>query len=160
VWLHLAVEVAEKVGEFGSPAGCGEVPPRSPRPTVVGSPYPPIRASVSSGPRVGLTTALVRPLLDACPACPSPTSPTLGAAQPRTQPPAVDGPVRVTNPLLDVLAVLLAAFEDDRREMHGWAIMKATARSGPTVYGVLDRLEDAHLITGRWEDHHPQLNRR
>jgi PadR family transcriptional regulator, regulatory protein PadR len=72
----------------------------------------------------------------------------------------MDGPVRVTNPLLDVLAVLLAAFEDDRREMHGWAIMKATARSGPTVYGVLDRLEDAHLITGRWEDHHPQLNRR
>lgn len=55
----------------------------------------------------------------------------------------MDGPVRVTNPLLDVLTVLLEAFEDDRRELHGWAIMKATARSGPTVYGV----------TGRWEDH-------
>lgn len=65
----------------------------------------------------------------------------------------MDGPVRVTNPLLDVLTVLLEAFEDDRRELHGWAIMKATARSGPTVYGVLDRLEDAHWITGRWEDH-------
>lgn len=71
----------------------------------------------------------------------------------------MDGPVRITNPLLDVLAVLLEAFEDDRRELHGWAIMKATARSGPTVYGVLDRLEDAQWITGRWEDHHPQPNR-
>jgi PadR family transcriptional regulator, regulatory protein PadR len=71
----------------------------------------------------------------------------------------MDGPVRVTNPLLDVLEVLLEAFDDSRRELHGWAIMKATARSGPTVYGVLDRLEDAHWITGRWEDHHPQPNR-
>jgi PadR family transcriptional regulator len=71
----------------------------------------------------------------------------------------MDGPVRVTNPLLDVLTVLLEAFEDGGRELHGWAIMKATARSGPTVYGVLDRLEDAHWITGRWEDHHPQPNR-
>ncbi|MGH3718939.1 MAG: PadR family transcriptional regulator [Pseudonocardiaceae bacterium] len=68
-------------------------------------------------------------------------------------------PVRVTNPLLDVLEVLLDAFDDDRRELHGWAIMKAAARSGPTVYGVLDRLEDADWITGRWEDHHPQPNK-
>lgn len=69
------------------------------------------------------------------------------------------GPVRVTNPLLDVLEVLLEAFDNDRQELHGWAIMKAAARSGPTVYGVLDRLEDAEWITGRWEDHHPQPNK-
>lgn len=68
-------------------------------------------------------------------------------------------PVRVTNPLLDVVEVLLEAFDDNRRELHGWAIMKAAARSGPTVYGILDRLEDADWITGRWEDHHPRPNK-
>lgn len=71
----------------------------------------------------------------------------------------MDGPVRVTPPTLDVLEVLLEAFYNDRQELHGWAIMKAAARSGPTVYGVLDRLEDADWITGRWEDHHPQTNK-
>lgn len=71
----------------------------------------------------------------------------------------MDGPVRVTDPLLDVLEVLLKAFDNDKQELHGWAIMKATHRSGPTVYGVLDRLEDAHWIIGRWEDHHPQPNK-
>jgi len=71
----------------------------------------------------------------------------------------MDGPVRVTKPLLDVLEVLLDAFDNDRQELHGWAIMKVTARSGPTVYGVLDRLEDTEWIIGRWEDHHPQPNK-
>jgi PadR family transcriptional regulator PadR len=71
----------------------------------------------------------------------------------------MDGPVRVTNSLLDVLEVLLEAFDNDKQELHGWAIMKAVARSGPTVYGVLDRLEDADWITGRWEDHNPQPNK-
>jgi PadR family transcriptional regulator PadR len=71
----------------------------------------------------------------------------------------MDGPVRVTDPLLDVLEVLLKAFDNDKQELHGWVIVKATHRSGPTVYGVLDRLEDAHWITGRWEDHHPQPNK-
>jgi DNA-binding PadR family transcriptional regulator len=71
----------------------------------------------------------------------------------------MDGPVRVTNPLLDVLEVLLEAFGNDGQELHGWAIMKAVARSGPTVYGVLDRLEDANWITSRWEDHNPQPNK-
>jgi PadR family transcriptional regulator PadR len=61
------------------------------------------------------------------------------------------GPVRVTGPLLDVLEVFLQALNDDQ-ELHGWAILKATKRAGPTVYGVLDRLEDAEWITGRWED--------
>ena len=67
------------------------------------------------------------------------------------------GPVRVTGPLLDVLEVFLQALADDQ-ELHGWAIMKATKRAGPTVYGVFDRLEDAGWITGRWEDQPPNAN--
>jgi DNA-binding PadR family transcriptional regulator len=67
-------------------------------------------------------------------------------------------PVRVTGPLLDVLDVFLLAFDGDA-ELHGWAIMKAVKRSGPTVYGVLDRLEDAGWISGRWEDQHPEPNK-
>jgi hypothetical protein len=47
-------------------------------------------------------------------------------------------PVRVTQPLLDVFQAFLQAL-DAGAELHGWAIMKATARSGPTVYGILDR---------------------
>lgn len=66
------------------------------------------------------------------------------------------GPDRVTNPLLDVLEVFLQLLGSNADELHGWAIMKATKRSGPTVYGVLDRLEDCGWITGRWEDQHPE----
>ena len=65
------------------------------------------------------------------------------------------GPMRVTNPLLDVLEVLLQAFVN-HDDLHGWAIMKATKRSGPTVYGVLDRLEEANWISGQWEDENPE----
>jgi DNA-binding PadR family transcriptional regulator len=71
----------------------------------------------------------------------------------------VDEPVRVTNSLLDVLTALLEAFDKNGQELHGWAIIKATGCSGPTVYGVVDRLEDAGWITGRWEDHNPQPNK-
>jgi DNA-binding PadR family transcriptional regulator len=67
------------------------------------------------------------------------------------------GPVRITGPLLDVLEVFLQAFADDQ-ELHGWAILKATKRAGPTVYGVLDRLEDAGWVTGRWEDQPTDTN--
>jgi PadR family transcriptional regulator, regulatory protein PadR len=67
------------------------------------------------------------------------------------------GPVRITGPLLDVLEVFLQALTDDQ-ELHGWAILKATKRAGPTVYGVLDRLEDAGWITGRWEDQPPNAS--
>lgn len=69
------------------------------------------------------------------------------------------GLVRVTNPLLDVLEVLLDDFATPGAELHGWVIMKRTKRSGPTVYGVLDRLEDATWIEGRWEDQPPEANR-
>ena len=57
---------------------------------------------------------------------------------------------RVTDATLDVLEVLLQA-HGDGRDIHGWEIKKATRRSGPTVYGVIDRLEDAGLIEGHWE---------
>ena len=63
---------------------------------------------------------------------------------------------RITKPLLDVLEVLLEAHEDNDRELHGWAIMKSVARSGPSVYGVVDRLEDEGWIAGRWEEQNPQ----
>jgi PadR family transcriptional regulator, regulatory protein PadR len=71
----------------------------------------------------------------------------------------VPGPGRVTRPLLDVIEVFLRAFDADVGELHGWAIMKATKRPGPTVYGVLDRLEDLGWITGRWEDQNPEQSK-
>ncbi|MEU0077629.1 helix-turn-helix transcriptional regulator [Micromonospora tulbaghiae] len=59
-----------------------------------------------------------------------------------------DGPVRVTGPLLAVLNALLEA---DDYELHGWAIMKATGKSGPTIYKILERLAEAEWVTSRWE---------
>jgi DNA-binding PadR family transcriptional regulator len=53
--------------------------------------------------------------------------------------------------MLDVLEALIQSHSDGV-EVHGWALMKAVGRSGPTVYGVLDRLEDMSWVTGRWED--------
>jgi len=64
----------------------------------------------------------------------------------------VDRSFRVTGPLLDVLEVLL----DAPGELHGWAIMKATARSGPTVYQVLERLTEAGWVDAKWEAMHPE----
>lgn len=63
---------------------------------------------------------------------------------------------RITNPLLDVLEVLVNEATDNDRPVHGWAIMHVIGRSGPTVYGVLDRLEDAGWIVGEWEQKNPQ----
>jgi PadR family transcriptional regulator PadR len=62
----------------------------------------------------------------------------------------VTGIERVTDATLDVLEVLLQAHRDGR-DVHGWEVKKATQRSGPTVYGVIDRLEDASLIEGHWQ---------
>jgi PadR family transcriptional regulator PadR len=67
-----------------------------------------------------------------------------------------DGPVRVTEPLLDVLEVLLEARD---HELYGWAITKATKRSSPTVYKILERLTDYGMVDARWEDHHPDVNK-
>ncbi|MEV6445105.1 PadR family transcriptional regulator [Amycolatopsis sp. NPDC051716] len=69
-----------------------------------------------------------------------------------------DAPARVTASLLDVLVVLLDGFAQGE-DVHGWAIMKTIKRSGPTVYGVLDRLEDIGWVTGRWEDSPPESNK-
>jgi PadR family transcriptional regulator, regulatory protein PadR len=57
-------------------------------------------------------------------------------------------PFRVTDPLLDVVEVLLDAGDD----LHGWAIMKRTRRTGPTVYQVLERLRKARWVECWWED--------
>jgi len=70
----------------------------------------------------------------------------------------VTDPIRITQPLLDVLEMLILALRDDV-DVHGWAIMKAAHRSGPTVYGVLDRLESAGWVTARWEDVPANVNR-
>lgn len=64
-------------------------------------------------------------------------------------------PARITGPFLDVLELLFAAYAEADNQLHGWAIMKTTKRSGPTVYGVLDRLEDMGWIEGRWEEQQP-----
>lgn len=50
-----------------------------------------------------------------------------------------------------MLEVLVAGFQQDQ-DPHGWTIMKTTHRSGPTVYGVLERLEEWGWITGIWEE--------
>ncbi|MFC7582453.1 PadR family transcriptional regulator [Nonomuraea antimicrobica] len=57
-----------------------------------------------------------------------------------------------------MLEVLLRAYDEDEK-VHGWAIMKQVKRSGPTVYNVLDRLEDAHVVIGEWEVLEPDANR-
>jgi PadR family transcriptional regulator PadR len=68
----------------------------------------------------------------------------------------VPSPFRVTDPTLDVLETLLSAGDD---EVHGWAIMKMTKRTGPTVYQILERLSQAQWIDSRWEDQGPAANR-
>ena len=65
-------------------------------------------------------------------------------------------PRRVTGPFLDVLEVFVLEAGSCTGELHGWAIMKATKRSGPTTYGVLDKLEDMGWITGDWESENPE----
>jgi DNA-binding PadR family transcriptional regulator len=66
----------------------------------------------------------------------------------------MDGFARITQPLLDVTEVLVDAHKRGV-ELHGWAIMEATRRAGPTVYRILDKFEDAELVTARWEDENP-----
>jgi DNA-binding PadR family transcriptional regulator len=55
---------------------------------------------------------------------------------------------RVTQPTLDVYEALLGA---EGFELHGWAIIKTTKRSGPTVYKILERLLADERVTARWE---------
>ena len=58
---------------------------------------------------------------------------------------------RVTPPMLDVVEYLL----DDigpGSSAHAWQIITAIKRATPTVYGVLDKLEDCEWVTSWWED--------
>lgn len=64
----------------------------------------------------------------------------------------------VTDPMLDVLAVLMEAW-DEHRDAYGWVIIKAVRRSTPVVYSAIDRLETAGWITGRWEQLEPGESR-
>ncbi|WP_067452087.1 PadR family transcriptional regulator [Actinomadura macra] len=68
------------------------------------------------------------------------------------------GVERVTAPLLDVLEALLESHRQDA-EVHGWQLMRTTRRAGPTVYRVLDRLEDSGWVTTRWEQVNPDPSR-
>jgi PadR family transcriptional regulator PadR len=70
----------------------------------------------------------------------------------------MSGVARITGPLLDVLEQLLNA-HNQRVELHGWSIVHHTKRTGPTVYRVLDRLEDAGWVTARWDDPGPDPGR-
>jgi len=67
-----------------------------------------------------------------------------------------EGPIRVTEPLLDVLEALL---EDKDHELYGWAITKATHRSSPTVYRILERLTDRGMVVARWEERRADSDR-
>lgn len=57
----------------------------------------------------------------------------------------------MTRQLLDLLAVLMAAHLSGE-ELHGYALMKRAALTGPSTYRCLDRLEDAHLVDACWEE--------
>ncbi len=67
-----------------------------------------------------------------------------------------DEPVRITGPFLDVLEAFVEAGGD---ELHGWAIIKATGRGGPTVYKILERLAELGWVTARWEDQPSEPNK-
>ncbi|WP_369076840.1 PadR family transcriptional regulator [Actinoplanes nipponensis] len=43
---------------------------------------------------------------------------------------------------------------------YGWMIAKDTGRSGPTVYGILDRLEQDCWIDSEWEQQEDPANNR
>ncbi|MEU5878392.1 helix-turn-helix transcriptional regulator [Spirillospora sp. NPDC047279] len=70
----------------------------------------------------------------------------------------MSGIERITGPLLDVIEQLFDAHQRGV-ELHGWPIVQSTKRAGPTVYRVLDRLEDAGWVTARWEEQDPELTR-
>lgn len=59
-------------------------------------------------------------------------------------------PIRVTGPLLDIVELFLRAWQD-QVDLHGWQIMKEARLTGPTVFRVLDQLEDRGWIVGMWD---------
>ena len=60
------------------------------------------------------------------------------------------GKAHISGAMVDVLALLLQAWEDGT-DVHGLMIMRSVRRSGPAVYKVLDRLEDRGWIDSHWE---------
>jgi DNA-binding PadR family transcriptional regulator len=67
----------------------------------------------------------------------------------------VDEPIRITGPFLDVIEALIEAPD----ELHGWGIIKATGRGGPTVYKILERMTAMGWVTARWEAQPEEPNR-
>lgn len=59
----------------------------------------------------------------------------------------------------NVLKVMKALYDDLDGEHYALALGKATALSPGTLYPLLDRLEEAELVTGEWEAQ-PQGRRR
>jgi DNA-binding transcriptional ArsR family regulator len=62
---------------------------------------------------------------------------------------------RLTRQVAEVLEVLLDARVNndnpDERKLYGYELTERTGLSGPSVYRILDRLEDMHLVTAWWE---------
>lgn len=67
-----------------------------------------------------------------------------------------DQPARITAPFLDVVEAFLDSGGD---ELHGWAIIKASGRGGPTVYKILERMTEMGWVTARWEDRSAEPNK-
>jgi PadR family transcriptional regulator PadR len=65
-------------------------------------------------------------------------------------------PERITAPFLDVVQAFLDAGGD---ELHGWAIINTTKRGGPTVYKILERLDEMGWVTARWDDRPSEPNK-
>lgn len=59
-------------------------------------------------------------------------------------------PIRITRPLLLVLAIFVQAAEESKK-LHGWEVKKLARLSGATTYRMFDRLEDAGWIAGEWD---------
>jgi PadR family transcriptional regulator len=61
----------------------------------------------------------------------------------------MDGPPRLTMNVLKVLRILL---EDPTIEHYGLEVGRAAGLRGGSLYPVFGKLEDARLVTSRWED--------
>jgi len=53
--------------------------------------------------------------------------------------------------VLDALLTARVNSDPDEQKLHGYALIERTGLSGPSVYRILDRLEDMDLVTAWWE---------
>ena len=65
--------------------------------------------------------------------------------------------MRITVPVARVLAVLLAAPQDDH---YGHTLMRASTLSSGTLYPILARLTEAGWVSKRWENVDPAIEAR